>query len=565
MLRERIKKDLELVLKKLRLDGAGVEVFRTTDLKNGDYTSNISLKLSHKNEQSPMEIAKKIADSYGNQPYISKLEVKEPGFINFFVGDEVWQSEIEKVLKQKGLNLKTTDRKVIVEFTDPNPFKEFHIGHLYSNIVGESISRLWEAVGANVKRANYQGDVGMHVAKTIWAIPRVLEASGETFGQQEKKDLAARVFFLGQAYSLGAKEFEASEEVKGEIAQLNKKIFEKDSEVLPIYEKGKKWSLEYFEQIYKRLGTKFDFFYFESEVGEVGAKLVLEFLKKGVFEESKGAVIFPGEKFGLHSRVFINSLGLPTYEAKELGLAPTKYKDFEYDLSVIVTGNEINDYFRVLLAALSKVNPELAEKTKHVSHGMVRMPGGKMSSRLGNVILGTWVLDEAKKRVVEQFKVDDSLAETIGVGSVKYAFLKGNVGQDINFSFEEAISLDGNSGPYLQYAHARCKSVLTRGQRSEVRGQEIDLSNMEKEEEALLSTLGHFEEVVIDAANGFAPNVIAKFLFEVAQQFNAFYNNCPVLKAQEKERSRRLFLTAATASVLEKGLWLLGITAPEEV
>lgn len=562
MLRDLIQKDLEKALKNLKMGGVKVEVSRTSDVKNGDYTSSVSLKIAGKLKQSPLVIAKKITDSIGSQPYIEKLEVKEPGFINFFVKSEFWQKEVENVLKQKKLKLKSTKKKIIIEFTDPNPFKEFHIGHLYSNIVGESISRLWEAMGAEVKRACYQGDVGMHVAKTIWGIPKILEQIGETFEEQEKKPLSARVFFLGQAYSLGSKEFEASEEIKSEVAELNKKIFAMDKDISEMYLAGRKWSLDYFEEIYKRLGTKFDFYYLESEVGEVGAKIVLEFLEKGVFIKSEGAIVFPGEKYGLHSRVFINSLGLPTYEAKELGLAPTKFKNFAYDESVIVTGNEINDYFKVLLAALAQVAPELAVKTRHISHGMVRMPGGKMSSRLGNVLLGEWLLDEAKKRVSDQFKVSEELAEIIGVGAIKYAFLKGNVGQDLNFTFEEAISLEGNSGPYVQYTHARCKSVLSKSEKARVN---VNFDGALPEELKLLSVLGQFEEVVVDAASFYAPNLIAGFLFDVSQKFNTFYNNLPILKAGEKERGRRLFLTEATADILQKGLWLLGISAPDKV
>ncbi|MEK7581384.1 MAG: arginine--tRNA ligase [Patescibacteria group bacterium] len=574
MIRDQIKEDLEKALKSLQIEQGKVEVSRTTDSRNGDYTSNVSLKIAGKlkpfdvsqDKQSPMEVAKKITDSIGILPHIEKLEVKEPGFINFFVKNDFWQDEVEKVLKEEVLSLGGPKLKIIVEFTDPNPFKEFHIGHLYSNIVGESISRLLEATGAVVKRANYQGDIGMHVAKTIWGIPKLLDQIGEKFEDIEKKDLGARVFFLGQAYSLGAKEFEASQGVKAEIAEINKKIFAKDPSVLAIYEKGKKWSLDYFEQIYERLGTKFDFYYLESEVGEVGAKIVREFLEKGVFIKSEGAIVFPGEKYGLHSRVFINSLGLPTYEAKELGLAPTKYKDFAYDESVIVTGNEINDYFKVLLAALAQVAPELAVKTRHISHGMVRMPGGKMSSRLGNVLLGEWLLDEAKKRVIEAFEeVPAEVAEQIGVGAIKYALLKGNIGQDVNFTFEEAISLSGNSGPYLQYAYARCRSVLAKSNKQHAKSNKFDLENLEPEESALLRTLGHFEEVVLDAAESFAPSALANFLYEAAQKYNSLYNNLPILKAGEKERGRRLFLTRATADVLKKGLSLLGIAAPEKM
>lgn len=567
MIRDVLKKELLGALKKQGIEADDIELTRPADAKNGDYSTNLALKASHESKQSPVEFAKEMADSLKDQPYIEKLEVAGPGFINFFIKPEIVASEVENILKKKKIDLGQPPKKFTVEFTDPNPFKEFHIGHLFSNIIGESISRLLEATGATVKRANYQGDVGMHVAKTIWGIPKTLEQTGETFEDQRKKPLKARAFFLGQAYSLGAEQFEASEEVKKEVADLNKKIFERDPEIYSMYEEGRKWSLDYFEEIYKRLGTKFDFYYLESEVGKVGQKIVEDNLKKGIFEKSDGAIIFPGERFGLHNRVFINSLGLPTYEAKELGLAPTKYKDFAYDLSIIVTGNEIKDYFKVLLSALAQILPDLAQKTRHITHGMVRMPGGKMSSRLGNVILGEWLLDEAKERVKKEFSsVSSQLAEEIATGAVKYSLLKGNAGQDVNFSFEESISLNGNSGPYLQYTYARCKSVLGKAgdTKGKVKSAEFD-GSVDTEELNLLRTLCHFEEVVADAAAAFAPNTVANFLHDVAQKYNSLYNNLQILKVGEPERSRRLFLTEATGDILAKGLWLLGISAPEKM
>jgi len=587
MIRDLLEKDLAKAAEELGLKSIEVDATRPADSKNGDYSTNVALRAgnrqhvtgntknetwntehgiinTHENYQLPMEFAKKLADSFGNQPYIEKLEVKEPGFLNFFVRPQFLADEVEKVLKKPKVALRLSKQKVVVEFTDPNPFKEFHIGHLFSNIVGESISRLLEATGANVKRANYQGDVGMHVAKTVWGFPKMVEQTGESLDEIRKKPLKARAFFLGQAYALGAQEFEASEQVKGEVAELNKKIFDRDQSIYPLYEEGRKWSLDYFEEIYKRLGTNFDYYYLESEVGEVGAEIVKNNLANGIFEKSDGAVVFPGEKHGLHRRVFINSLGLPTYEAKELGLAPAKYQNFAYDLSVIVTGNEINDYFKVLLAAMGKIFPDLASKTKHIGHGMVRMPGGKMSSRLGNVILGEWLLDEAKKRVKDSFEsVSDELAEKIGTGAVKYALLRGNLGQDVNFSFEESISLNGNSGPYLQYTYARARSVL--GKTPNPKLQTPNFSGAAKEELMLLRLISHFEEAVLDAAEAFAPNIVANFLYEVAQKFNIFYNNQPILKAEEPARSRRIFLTEATADVLKKGLGLLGVSAPEKM
>ncbi|MCH8986766.1 arginine--tRNA ligase, partial [Patescibacteria group bacterium] len=469
--------------------------------------------------------------------------------------------ELSRVTKEKekyGLSNKDKGKKVMIEFCDPNPFKEFHIGHLYSNIVGESLAKLFESQGATVKRANYQGDVGMHVAKAIWGLQNI------DFKKLEKESLAKRIKVLGEAYAKGDKAFEKSEKAKKEITELNAKVFALDKDVKNIYEKGRKWSLEYFETMYKRLGMKFDYYYFERDAGEVGLKIVKEGLKKGIFKESKGAVVFLGEKYGLHSRVFINSQGLPTYEAKELGLAPTKYKDFKYDLSVIVTGNEIIEYFKVLIAALKEVNPELGEKTVHLSHGMIRLQEGKMSSRKGNIIKGGELLDETKKRVAK-LNADEKTAEIVALGAVKYSLLRVSLGRDIIFDFEKSLSTEGDSGPYLQYTYARCKSILRKSQ-FPISNFQNTYKDFKKEELGILRLIYKFPEVVQEAAEKYAPNIICNYVFDVAQAYNHFYNTTPVLGADTKEaRDFRLLLTASTAQLIQNSLHLLGIQTLEKM
>ncbi|OGH50429.1 MAG: arginine--tRNA ligase, partial [Candidatus Levybacteria bacterium RIFCSPLOWO2_12_FULL_37_14] len=433
----------------------------------GDYFSNAALafwankesRIKNQKWKSPLELAQKIVNSIIHDSkfmiHFDRVEAVKPGFINFYLSQEYLIAQLSLVSGKTLLRYvheterSFAGRRIMVEFTDPNPFKEFHIGHLYSNTVGESVSRLLEAMGANVKRANYQGDVGMHIAKSLYAIFQISNLKSQ-ISNLEKKSAKERAEFLGQCYATGAKDYEDSEKAKREIEQLNKKIYDKDPDLMPLYEKGRQWSLEYFETIYKRLGTKFDFYYFESIVGINGLKLVQEYLQKGppasldakhlragVFEKSQGAVIFPGKKFGLHDRVFINSLGLPTYEAKDLGLAFKKYSDFKFDQSISVTGNEITEYFKVILAALKQIDPELAAKIKHLPHGMVRIPTGKMSSRSGNIVTGEWLLDEAKKLLKSKFsEMMEEVLEQVAVGAIKYALLKSSLGHDIEFNFE---------------------------------------------------------------------------------------------------------------------------------
>jgi arginyl-tRNA synthetase len=555
----------------------------------GDYSCNIALRLSKTLKKNPISVAEEIKANLYRLPttdyklVVDKVDVVAPGFINFWIKKEALLETI-----QAPYEFPKTGKKVMVEFTDPNPFKEFHIGHLYSNTVGEVLARLNEVTGNDVKRACYQGDVGMHVAKSLWGILEKFKSPpfchsresgnpGFSFELQllENKSIEEKQKFLGEAYALGATEFEKNDEAKKEITVLNKKIYEKDPEIYFLYEKGRAWSLEYFESIYERLGMKiqengkhFNFYYFESLMGVFGLEFVKKYLEKGIFVSSEGAVIFPGEKYGLHNRVFINSLGLPTYEAKELGLAPSKYQDFKYDLSVIVTGNEINEYFKVLLKVLSLISPDLAEKTHHLGHGMVKLPTGKMSSRTGDVVTGVWLLDEVKNKIKNEYQCDDETAEKIGLSAIKYALLKSGLGKDVIFDLEKSIAVEGNSGPYLMYTLVRTKSVLQK-----ITNYELLITNylnngtieqLNNEELSLIRALYQFSEVVKSAAENDAPNLLCNFLYDLAQKFNTFYGKHRIVD-EETVNEFRLFLTQKTGEILEKGMKILNLPVVEKM
>jgi arginyl-tRNA synthetase len=580
-----IVKQFTIILKELGIEDQGVAVEHADTSEHGDYTVNVAMRAFPKLKdkyKSPFELAEVIKERFDavRSSLFVKTTVVKPGFINLFLSEDhlftvlghfssthvssLPQNENPAMTGQtnQSILLSASDfveKKVMIEFTDPNPFKEFHIGHLYSNTVGESLSRLFEAAGAEVWRVNYQGDVGMHVAKALYGL---LQMANGKWQDIKEKPLTERVKLLGEAYAKGAAAYEEDPQAQEEIKKINKQVFEKDSEIMPLYEAGRQWSMDYFETIYKRLGTEFKRYYFESEVGTIGSALVREYLDKSVFEESQGAIIFPGEKFGLHNRVFINSMGLPTYEAKELGLAPTKKKDFNYDLSIIVTGNEINEYFRVLLCALEQIYPDLASRTRHLSHGMVRLPEGKMSSRTGNILTGEWLLDEAKRQIREKFpEMDEETLEMVGVGAIKYALLKASIGRDIAFSFEESISLDGNSGPYIQYTYARTQSVLAKINTSSVTSPKSD--KVELEEREVLRKLEQFESIVQKAVGGYSPHVLCTYLFELSQIFNLFYQKHKIVGAETEEF--RVSITKATGNVLKLGLHLLGIKAPSHM
>lgn len=573
MIYDEIKAKLNQALEKSGIKLDRVDLTHPTNINFGDYSTNVAFQGSKTLGKNPYETAQIIASHIDKGDLIEKVEVIKPGFINLWISKDRLLSELNSILEQKeryGHTNKLKNKKVMVEFTDPNPFKEFHIGHLYSNIVGESLARLMSAIGTQVKRANYQGDVGIHVAKSIWGLKKKMSNDNISLDDLFNRTLPERVNYMGQAYALGSKEFDKKENVKQEIKTLNKEIYElNDTELRKLYETGRKWSLDYFETIYARLGTKFDFYFFEREVGKEGLRIVKE--NMNVFTQSEGAIIFKGEDYGLHTRVFVNSLGLPTYETKDLALPSMKYEKFPFDLSISVTGNEINEYFKVVLKVLELISPSIREKTKHLSHGMVRLPEGKMSSRKGNVLTGEWLLDEAKKEIIPVLEKSDRIkkdqlsevSEKVSIAAVKYSLLKSNIGKDAIFNFQESLSFEGNSGPYLQYTYARCRSVLTAF--DEKINNLNNLVNLNKEEEDILRTVSTFPDIVTNAAINYSPSLLSTYLFELAQKFNLFYQKHSILKADDITRNMRLKLTEAVSQILKNGLFLLGIETVEKM
>lgn len=607
MLKQRLQEDLKKSLENLGFETSSDVVLSIPKNPSfGDYSTNIALQLSKnyitENKQSVMEIATKISENLQNLDYLEKVEVALPGFINFSFKNDALMENLHKTCDYSSLVVPKIDLgnekiKVMVEYTDPNPFKEFHIGHLFTNTIGEALSRLIEATGAEVKRADYFGDVGLNVAKSMYGMKRKLEDEKLTLKDLDKKSLSEKVDFLGKAYVVGATAYDQNEEAQAEIKNINFLVYvgvqqymkdtfgfqpqvkyeayaeidqEKLDEVMELYQKGRGWSLAAFEEIYEKVGTKFDYYYAESIIGEYGLPIVKDYLKKGVFVEDQGAVIFPGEKYGLHNRVFINSQGLPTYEAKEIGLAFKKYEDFKYDKSIVVTGNEIKEYYQVLMMALSQIDPELAKKITHVPHGMLRMVGGKMSSRKGNVLTFDWLFNEVQQRV-EKIMQDSDLekeeksrvVEMVTISAIKFSMLKSAPSMNITFDLEKSVSFEGDSGPYVQYTYTRAKSVL-RNAAYNYLPTEIK-HNLEKEERELLRHIEYFHGQIEEAADHLHPQVVATYLLELSKAFNLFYQKHPIIKSGEEKVAFRLALTCAIAVILKQGLYLLGIEAPERM
>lgn len=599
-----------------------IVIERPADMSHGDYATNVAMIFAPKAKKSPLALAIEIVEKLKNvvSPDIEKTEIAGPGFINFSLKGSVYRKTISDILATGdtyGTNdsEKTADgqkKKIAFEYTDPNPFKVFHIGHLMANTAGESLARLAEASGAEVRRFCYQGDVGRHIALTMWGL-RLMDIGIP----QESASISDKVAYLGKAYALGATTFkkleDASKEVgevdeqgrassadfkkmEDEVRELNRKIYDRsDVELNDIYDKGKEWSLLHFEELYEILGTKFDRYFFESQVTEKGIEIVkANTAPHGakVFEKSNGAVIFPGEKYGLHTRVFLNKDGLPTYDGKEIGLIPTKYDAYNYDLGVTVTANEQDEYFKVVFKAASLI-PSLGEitpKMKHVSHGMLKLTTGKMSSRTGDVITGESLLMDMIEQSLEKMKeremVEDEkkvVAKDVAVAAIKYTVLRQSLGRDIVFDPEKSLSFEGDSGPYLQYAYVRARSILAKAKDVGV-VQYVDMAGMSEDAGKdidsavdggdvtvggimlkLEKTLARYPETIERAWKDLSPHHVANYLIDLAGTFNSFYANTQIVKVDDITSAYKVALVQAFSIVIKNGLNVLGIRVPEKM
>jgi arginyl-tRNA synthetase len=338
---------------------------------------------------------------------------------------------------------------------------------------------------------------------------------------------------------------------------------------MEVYAEGRALSLEYFESLYTKLGTTFDAYIYESEVSELGLAIVKEFLGKGVFENSDGAVVYKGEQDGLHTRVFVNSEGLPTYEAKDLGNYERKLELLPNAAQyVVITASEQNEYFKVVNTVAQKIHKALVGKLTHIGHGMMRLESGKMSSRTGNVIGGEDLLDMIKEKIAEKIgdmRVEEAEKETlihdIAVGAIKFSILKIAPGKDITFDFEKSISFEGDSGPYLQYTHARLCALLDKAHDAGISfNHGYVVSAPERELEKVI--IG-YKEVLKKTYNDLGPQHIVQHLLALTRAFNGMYARVQIVNENDKDTSMYyVMLASATKNILAHGLTVLGIKAP---
>ena len=555
LMREQIIALIEAATRSLSDTPIKVELSRP-DAKFGDYATNVAMQLAKPLGQNPRQVAEQLKATLEAAPEIAEVSIAGPGFINIRLHDDILLGSLAQPMATS-LRGKT----VLVEYSDPNPFKPLHAGHLYTTLVGDTIARLVERAGASTIRLNFGGDVGLHVGKCLWAIVQALGAEDPT--RLSDVPAADRAAWLGARYVEGNTAYEDDPLAKPVIIDMNRRAYRIQAEadhisgLAQIYWTCRQWSYDYFLKLYDELKVHpFDRYIPESEVTPLGLSTVEKQLAKGVFEKSNGAIIFDGESRGLHTRVFVNSEGLPTYETKDVGNSLAKWRDYHFDVSIIITASEQAQYMQVVIAAIHEFAPEPADRTRHLTHGVVKLQGGvKMSSRKGNTVTALEILESARQAGAATGT--DPSEDTI-LAAVKYAFAKNRIGGDIEYDPVESIALEGNSGPYLQYAHARACSILAKAESPAV--QPIALDEAER---GLLLKVTEYREVVERATNELMPHHICTYLYELAQTFNRFYEHNRVIG--DERQATRLFLVKTYADTLKDGLELLGITAPERM
>jgi len=562
MIRDEILKNLAVVLKKLKIENVEVSLEKPANSDFGDYSSSLPLKLTKQLKKNPMIIAEEIVKNFPKNNSIKKIEIIKPGFINFWIADVQLINRLTEIL-EKGFIFPEhhlgKNKKIMVEFAHPNTHKLFHIGHLRNISTGESVVRILESVGNKLIRSNYEGDVGMHIAKCLFGI------KSEKLKINSFKTLQEKIEFIGKMYSAGTKAYEDDPKAKAEILKINKMIYDRDPKIMPLWTETRQWSLEYFNENYKRFYSHFDRCYFESEFYERGIEIVEEALKKGILEKSQGAIIFNGKKYGIDTRVFVNSLGLPTYEGKEPALAEKEFSDFgELDKVIHVVTPEQTSFFKVTFKVEELLDEKkYKDKQYHLIYEWVKLKAGKMSSREGNIIEANWLIDEVKKKILEKSKCNEETAEILAVASTKYSFLKNGTQTIIHFDIYESIAVDGNSAPYLIYTYVRCQSVLKKASFNNITMKQYN--NLNTDELNVLRLINQFPEIVQEAAIQLSPNLIANYLYELAQKYNYFYQKNKILESEEKTKQFRLMLTQAVGKVIKEGLYLLGIKTVEKM
>lgn len=568
-----------------------VQFQRTRAEFAGDFTVNVFplLKLSGRGpEETAGLIGGQMKTASG---FICGFNVVK-GFLNILIDDSFWLSFLAKNADDQnfGTNPMNDGQAVVVEYSSPNTNKPLHLGHVRNNLLGWSVAEILKASGQAVVKVNLVNDRGIHICKSMLAWQKFGE--GKTPADLNMKGDK----LVGEMYVRFDKEFKAEVEqltlsgiskeeaekqsgLMSETRSMLRKWEEGDPETLHLWHTMNGWVYDGFDVTYKRMGIDFNKIYYESETYLLGKSLVEEGLEKGVFyKKDDGSVWCDLTSDGLDEKLLLRADGTSVYMTQDLGTAQLRVDDFGPGKLIYVVGNEQNYHFDVLRLILRKLGKTWAGQIEHLSYGMVELPHGRMKSREGTVVDADDLMEEmattAKKRTLELGKADslnteeaENLYESIGLGALKYYILKVDPKKTMVFNPEESIDFNGNTGPFIQYTHARIRSVERKAVEAGLKaeGHVFPESLLEKEK-SLIKLLYQFPQMISQAATNRSPALIANFLYDLAKEYNQFYQEYPILKENDPIRRQfRLQLSSFTAYVLSSAGALLGISMPDRM
>lgn len=472
--------------------------------------------------------------------------------------------EIEKEKDIYGRNKDGKNEKILIEYSNANTHKEYHVGHLRNICYGDTVNRILSANGYRAIPISYINDFGIHIAKTIWAL--------EKFYKKEKTPLD-KGYFLGKVYARAVKEMGDSQVAKNEVGAIMQKIESRQGAEYKLWQKTRKWSIDSFARIYKELGVKFDYIFYESEFIDKGLDVVSKLYKKEILIKSQGAIIADLEDEKLGVLMFIRSDGTALYPVADMALAEGKKNKYKPAKSIYIVDIRQSQYFRQLFSVLKKNGHK--EELIHLGYDFVKLPGGMMSSRTGNVITYKELFEQALKKSVAETKKRhkdwsaakiEKTAKKLVIGAIKFEMIKVGADKTITFDINQALRFDGFTAAYLQYTYARINSIVKKSKIKNLKLKSINFSLLNhKKEGELAFKLFRYPLSVSQANEKYDPSEIAKYLFELAQSFNDYYHDVPVLKAAAEVRLARLALIKAVSQVIKNGLDLLGIEVVEEM
>jgi len=522
--------------------------------------------------QRAQELAEMVAAMLGTPAGFERVEAVK-GYLNLYFSTAEYTRRVVDTVLNEGADFgrgPRTGERVMVEFSQPNTHKAFHVGHLRNVILGHAVCNLLDFAGNDVVRANYIGDIGLHVIKWLWNYMKFHD------GEQPPADTMR---WIGELYVEAARRYEESPENEAEVRALFARWDRRDPEVTALWEKTRQWSMHGFEQVYDLLGVPFDRFYFESEEEEPGKELVKDLIEKGIArdERPQGAVIIPlddllGTKEKYRVLVILRSDGTSLYSTKDLPLAVRKFEEHHLTRSVYVIDVRQSLYLQQIFKTLELMGHAWAKHCYHLAYEIVNLPGNvTIASRDGAVVLLEDLVSEATRRAlaVGRAKNPDlaeekqqAIAHAVALGAIKYSMLSRDNAKIVTFDWDAALDFNGQAAPYIQYAHVRAGSILRRFG-GELPGPLTPVGALTSEEIQLVNVISRTPREVQRAAAEYRPLLIANHVYDLARAFSDFYNQCPVLQAEEPVRSTRLRLVAAARQAIANCLALMGITAPE--